>query len=55
MEAANATAQATSADLRFVRIAVEAEVATDYYCLREIDAERGVLDSTFGERKRHWT
>ena len=52
MEAANATAQATSADLRFVRLAVEAEVAMDYYSLREIDAERGVLDATVGEMQK---
>jgi len=46
LEAANATEQATAADLRFVRLAVEANVATDYYSLRENDAERQVLDST---------
>jgi multidrug efflux system outer membrane protein len=49
IEAANATAQATAADLRFVRLAAEAEVAMDYFSLREIDAERGVLDATVGE------
>jgi multidrug efflux system outer membrane protein len=52
LDAANATAQATSADLRFVRLAVEAEVAMDYYSLREIDAEHGVLDSTVGEMQK---
>lgn len=46
IESANATQQATSADLRFVRLAVEANVAMDYYSIREIDAERQVLDST---------
>src|ERR1700736_5158659 len=46
IEAANATEQATAADLRFVRLAVEANVAMDYYSLRETDAERQVLDST---------
>jgi multidrug efflux system outer membrane protein len=46
LNAANATEQATAADLRFVRLAVEANVAMDYYSLREIDAERGVLDAT---------
>src|SRR5882762_465273 len=46
IEAANATEQATAADLRFVRLAVEANVAMDYYSLREIDAERDVLDAT---------
>src|SRR5260221_787014 len=42
--AANATQQATDADLRFVRLAVEANVAMDYYSLRENDAERQVLN-----------
>src|SRR5437879_2009606 len=49
IEAANATEQATAADLRFVRLAVEANVAMDYYSLRENDAERQVLDSTVQE------
>src|SRR5258706_8963443 len=46
IEAANATQQATEADLRFVRLAIEANVAMDYYSLRENDAERQVLDAT---------
>jgi len=46
IESANATEQATAADLRFVRLAVEANVAMDYYSLRENDAERQVLDAT---------
>jgi multidrug efflux system outer membrane protein len=46
IESANATEQATAADLRFVRLAVEANVAMDYYSLRETDAERQVLDAT---------
>jgi multidrug efflux system outer membrane protein len=46
IESANATEQATAADLRFVRLAVEDNVAMDYYSLREIDAERQLLDST---------
>src|ERR1700731_2342386 len=49
LEAANATEQATAADLRFVRLSVEANVAMDYYSLRETDAERQVLDSTVQE------
>jgi multidrug efflux system outer membrane protein len=49
IESANATEQATAADLRFVRLAVEANVAMDYYSLREMDAERQVLDSTVQE------
>jgi outer membrane protein, multidrug efflux system len=46
LQAANATRQASAADLRFVCLAVEANVAMDYYSLREIDAERDVLDAT---------
>jgi multidrug efflux system outer membrane protein len=49
IEAANATQQASAADLRFVRLAVEANVAMDYYSLREIDAEKQVLDETLKE------
>src|ERR1700692_1157103 len=49
IESANATTQATAADLRFVRLAVEANVAMDYYSIRENDAERQVLDTTVQE------
>src|ERR1700736_6774978 len=52
IEAANATEQATAADLRFVRLAVEANVAMNYYSLREIDAERQVLDLTVQEMQK---
>src|SRR5438874_1374499 len=52
IESANATEQATTADLRFVRLAVAANVAMDYYSLRETDAERQVLDSTVSEMQR---
>ncbi len=46
LESARDVHQATEADLRFVRLSVEASVAMDYYSLRENDAERAVLDST---------
>ncbi len=52
IESANATEQATAADLRFVRLAVEANVAMDYYSLRENDAERQVLDATVQEMQK---
>jgi multidrug efflux system outer membrane protein len=52
IEAANATEQATAADLRFVRLSVEANVAMDYYSLRENDAERHVLDATVEDVQR---
>src|SRR5258708_8667797 len=46
LESARDVHQATEADLRFVRLSIEANVAMDYYSLRENDAERAVLDST---------
>jgi multidrug efflux system outer membrane protein len=46
LESARDVQQATEADLRFVRLSIEASVALDYYSLRETDAERAVLDST---------
>jgi multidrug efflux system outer membrane protein len=46
LESARDVQQATEADLRFVRLSIEASVALDYYSLRENDAERAVLDST---------
>ena len=49
LESARDVHQATEADLRFVRLSVEAAVALDYYSLRENDAERVVLDSTIEE------
>jgi multidrug efflux system outer membrane protein len=49
LEAARDVHQATEADLRFVRLSVEAAVALDYYSLRENDAERAVLDSTIDQ------
>ncbi|HEX4594705.1 MAG TPA: efflux transporter outer membrane subunit [Bryobacteraceae bacterium] len=52
IESANATEQATAADLRFVRLAVEANLATDYYSLRETDAERQVLNTTVQEMQK---
>jgi outer membrane protein, multidrug efflux system len=49
LEAARATAQASEADLRFVRLATEAAVAIDYYELREADQELSVVDGTVND------
>jgi multidrug efflux system outer membrane protein len=52
LEAARATQQASEADLRFVRLAVEATVAMDYYSIRELDGERQVLDNTVQDMQK---
>jgi multidrug efflux system outer membrane protein len=49
LEAARDVQQATEADLRFVRLSVEASVAVDHFSVREIDAERDILDSTIAQ------
>lgn len=46
IQSARATQEATVADLRFVRLSVEASVAIDYYQLRETDEELEILDGT---------
>ena len=46
VQSANATVQATDADLRFVRLSVGGSVAVDYYSLREADAQLAIYDAT---------
>jgi multidrug efflux system outer membrane protein len=46
IEAAQASYQASAADLENVRLATTSELAADYFSLREIDAEIGVLNRT---------
>ena len=46
VQSANASAQASTADLHFVQLSVSASVAVDYYSLREADAELSILDAT---------
>jgi len=46
IESSRATQEATEADLRFVTLSVEANVAVSYYNLRETDQELAILDST---------
>jgi multidrug efflux system outer membrane protein len=49
VEAARANQQATQDDFRFVRLTTEANVAIDYYQLRENDQEIRVLDTTLAD------
>jgi multidrug efflux system outer membrane protein len=46
VQSADATEQASDADLRFVRLSVGASVAVDYYGLREADAQLSIYDAT---------
>jgi len=46
IESSNAQLQASAADLENLRLLVESEVAADYFTVRELDAEIGVLDRT---------
>jgi multidrug efflux system outer membrane protein len=52
VQSATASQQATEADLRFVRLSVAASVATDYYNLREADAETKILQTTIVDLER---
>jgi multidrug efflux system outer membrane protein len=46
VQSARATQEATEADLRFVRLSIEATVAIDYYTLRTIDQQLKIMDQT---------
>jgi multidrug efflux system outer membrane protein len=52
IQSARATQQATEADLRFVRLSVEASVAIDYYQLRQTDQQLSILDATVADLTR---
>jgi len=46
IEAAQASFQANAADLQNVRLVLTAEIAADYFTLRELDSEIGILNRT---------
>ena len=52
VSSAQASAQATAADLANVRLAVQGELATNYFALRQLDAQRALLDTTVAGYER---
>jgi len=52
LEAANASLQTTAADLQNVQLVLTAELAADYFSLRELDAEFNVVEESVGYQRR---
>ncbi|MGA7925223.1 MAG: efflux transporter outer membrane subunit [Candidatus Sulfotelmatobacter sp.] len=52
VEAANASLQSTAADLQNVQLVLTAELAADYFTLRELDAERQVVQESVGYQRK---
>ncbi len=52
VEAANATLQSTAADLENARLVLSAELAADYFSLRELDAELQVVNENVGYQRK---
>ena len=52
LEAANASLQSTAADLQNVQLVLTAELAADYFSLRELDAEFNVVEESVGYQRR---
>jgi multidrug efflux system outer membrane protein len=52
LEAANASLQGSAADLENVRLVLTAELAADYFNLRELDREAGVVRQSVGIQQK---
>lgn len=52
VEAANATLQSTAADLGNVQLVLTAELAADYFTLRELDAEYKVVQESIDSQRK---
>ncbi len=52
VEAANASLQSTAADLQNVQLVLTAELAADYFSLRELDAEWQVVQESVGYQRK---
>jgi NodT family efflux transporter outer membrane factor (OMF) lipoprotein len=52
VEAANASLQSTAADLQNVQLVLTAELAADYFALRELDAEWQVVQESVGYQRK---
>lgn len=52
VEAANATLQSTAADLQNTQLVLSAELAADYFSLRELDAEYKVVQESVGYQRK---
>jgi multidrug efflux system outer membrane protein len=52
VEAANASLQSSAADLQNVQLVLTAELAADYFSLRELDAEYKVVEESVGYQKK---
>jgi outer membrane protein, multidrug efflux system len=52
LEAANASLQSTAADLGNVQLVLTAELAADYFSLRELDAEYRVVEESVGYQQK---
>jgi len=52
VEAANASLQSSAADLQNVQLVLTAELAADYFTLRELDAEFNVVQESVGYQRK---